>query len=606
MANIKFTEFPSATTLTGTEIIPIVQAGTNKKVTATLLKAFADSGYVPYVGATTDLNLDTHDLYTAKVWLKDVPNDAFGSLELTDGVLHFEDVDGHSMVTMEDGYLTIANASTIRALLDVSALSANRDFAFPNASGTLALTSNLSSYLPLAGGTLTGALQINTSVAGLVLNRPSVTTYTGTSLLTGGTGQWFVGMRENLSSNDYIIYNESGFDNFKLDKGTGAATFSSTLNAKAGSYINGAASSDWGFTVENTGTTAAHGLYVNIGSSSTGIPFRVDKGGSSLFNIANSGAATFSSSVTTGGQILVNTGTVNQNTKIFGDKVSMSRTSDGAEVVYFSKNTDLGATATANIHGYDGIQFRTQGAESVKLTITETGNVGIGTTTPSAPLDVNGSIYSRTGSILSNTFGGYSGGNVSITTNTSGGSSLLFKTSLATRLTIDSGGGATFGSGLGIGGATAGSSGIQFPATQVASASANNLDDYEEGTWTMGVSFGGASVGVTYGSNTGTYTKVGRQVTINGYMSLTNKGSSTGNVFITGLPFTVANSTGFYAPASMWQSAITFVDVLVSYADVNSTTLSFEQSTNLGVTTRITDTNFSNTSAIMFNCTYFV
>ena len=108
----------------------------------------AGLGGVPYTGATNDLNLDSHDLYTAKVWLKDVPNDAFGSMELTDGVLHFEDVDGHSMVTMEDGYLTIANASTIRALLDVSALSVNRDFAFPNASGTLALTSDLTAYVP--------------------------------------------------------------------------------------------------------------------------------------------------------------------------------------------------------------------------------------------------------------------------------------------------------------------------------------------------------------------------------------------------------------------------------------------------------------------------
>jgi hypothetical protein len=102
------------------------------------------TGFVPYTGATADLNLGLFDLKTAKVWLYDVPNAGYGSMELTDGVLHFEDVDGHSMVTMEDGYLTIANSSTIRALLNVSGLSANRDYAFPNASGTLALTSDIS------------------------------------------------------------------------------------------------------------------------------------------------------------------------------------------------------------------------------------------------------------------------------------------------------------------------------------------------------------------------------------------------------------------------------------------------------------------------------
>jgi hypothetical protein len=69
---------------------------------------------------------------------------------------------------------------------------------------------------------------------------------------------------------------------------------------------------------------------------------------------------------------------------------------------------------------------------------------------------------------------------------------------------------------------------LQFPATQIASANANTLDDYEEGTWTMGIAFGGAAVGVTASSNTGTYTKIGRQVTVNGYLALTSKGSSTG------------------------------------------------------------------------------
>jgi hypothetical protein len=108
------------------------------------------TGFVPYTGATGDVNLGLFDLKTAKLWLYDVPNAGYGSLELTDGVLHFEDADGHSMVTMEDGYLTIANASTIRALLNVSGLSANRDYAFPNASGTLALTSDLSGYVTLA------------------------------------------------------------------------------------------------------------------------------------------------------------------------------------------------------------------------------------------------------------------------------------------------------------------------------------------------------------------------------------------------------------------------------------------------------------------------
>jgi hypothetical protein len=43
--------------------------------------------------------------------------------------------------------------------------------------------------------------------------------------------------------------------------------------------------------------------------------------------------------------------------------------------------------------------------------------------------------------------------------------------------------------------------GLQFPATQVSSADANNLDDYEEGDMTTGVTSGGSPVGVVYVSN---------------------------------------------------------------------------------------------------------
>lgn len=93
---------------------------------------------------------------------------------------------------------------------------------------------------------------------------------------------------------------------------------------------------------------------------------------------------------------------------------------------------------------------------------------------------------------------------------------------------------------IGVGAATPSTSGagITFPATQSASTDANTLDDYEEGSWTPGLAFGGASVGITYSSQVGRYVKVGRSVFVCGSWILTNKGSSTGNAAITGLPFT--------------------------------------------------------------------
>jgi hypothetical protein len=137
-------------------------------------------------------------------------------------------------------------------------------------------------------------------------------------------------------------------------------------------------------------------------------------------------------------------------------------------------------------------------------------------------------------------------------------------------------------------------------------AAANALDDYEEGIWTMGITFGGASVGVTYGSNTGQYTKVGRKVTVTGQMVMTNKGSSTGIAKITGLPFTSGATSGFYSSAAVRYENITYAGMLQSFGDVNSTDLYIEQYSILGVGSILTDTNFANNSSVLLSLTYFV
>lgn len=88
---------------------------------------------------------------------------------------------------------------------------------------------------------------------------------------------------------------------------------------------------------------------------------------------------------------------------------------------------------------------------------------------------------------------------------------------------------------------------LRFPATQNASADANTLDDYEEGSWTPVMTFGGSSTGVTYSSQAGSYTKIGRLVTVSAFIVLTSNGTGTGTALVTGLPFT---SGGFGAVGS--------------------------------------------------------
>jgi hypothetical protein len=137
-------------------------------------------------------------------------------------------------------------------------------------------------------------------------------------------------------------------------------------------------------------------------------------------------------------------------------------------------------------------------------------------------------------------------------------------------------------------------------------AAANTLDDYEEGTWTMGVAFGGASVGVTYTLNTGTYTKIGRQVTVNGFIVLSSKGSSVGDASVTGLPFTIANTNSNYSPATLRLLNISFTNQFVGYGVINATTIDLEEVTILGVGSTLTNADFANNSTIMVSLTYFV
>ena len=82
--------------------------------------------------------------------------------------------------------------------------------------------------------------------------------------------------------------------------------------------------------------------------------------------------------------------------------------------------------------------------------------------------------------------------------------------------------------------------GVKFPATQVASADPNTLDDYEEGTWTPSV--GGNA---TYSLQSGFYTKIGRIVYVQFAIEVIILGTGS-TTQISGLPFNTStgNSAG--------------------------------------------------------------
>jgi len=97
---------------------------------------------------------------------------------------------------------------------------------------------------------------------------------------------------------------------------------------------------------------------------------------------------------------------------------------------------------------------------------------------------------------------------------------------------------------ISVGNATPSTSGagITFPATQSASTNANTLDDYEEGTWTPSFTLNAGSATLT--SASGSYVKIGKQVTVLFNISFATATAATIDT-ITGFTFPFANNTQY-------------------------------------------------------------
>ena len=146
-------------------------------------------------------------------------------------------------------------------------------------------------------------------------------------------------------------------------------------------------------------------------------------------------------------------------------------------------------------------------------------------------------------------------------------------------------------------------SGITFPATQVASADANTLDDYEEGTWTP--SLGGNT---TYSiTPSGTYTKIGRLVTVTFNCQVTTLGTGSAQ-FISGLPFAASTTQaqgGSVAVAS--NLAVNFYSITLAVAWGTSTQIGFGVQDALDGSTTVANASvFGDGARIDGNLTYVV
>ena len=212
-------------------------------------------------------------------------------------------------------------------------------------------------------------------------------------------------------------------------------------------------------------------------------------------------------------------------------------------------------TGRISVGTADGLTIYNGGVASTALVaIDSSGNVGIGTTSPSSKLHVaapnsgiivSGGAGTATSLILAangNTAGSSSvdviqGGDSSGYLYNRANAAMYFGTNNTTRMSINAGAPILCLSG---GNTSATGTGIAFPATQSASSDANTLDDYEEGTWTPTLLV--ATGTPTYNYQEGRYTKIGNVVVCGGIVGVSNSASLTGNINVS-LPFPTNNTT---------------------------------------------------------------
>jgi hypothetical protein len=125
--------------------------------------------------------------------------------------------------------------------------------------------------------------------------------------------------------------------------------------------------------------------------------------------------------------------------------------------------------------------------------------------------------------------------------------------------------------------------------------------------FTLGVAFGGASVGATYDAvnNQGVYTVRGNTVSVAANLILTAKGSSTGSATLTGLPFVSGtNAAAGQFSCTSYGNMAGLTGAPAGLVPANATTVTLGQG-GAAATSFLSDANFTNTTNLRCAGFYF-
>ena len=234
--------------------------------------------------------------------------------------------------------------------------------------------SALSGYLPLTGGTLTGALG-GTSAS-----------FTGNVILSSG-GDNLTLARTGFTSFGFGVGTVGGINGLhigagastylSLNQSTGAFTLTGALSGTSATFSGNIISSAGNFAVFNGGSIEVYNTgttnYFDLKSTGGNFALRTNVGSSAVnaLTIASTGAATFSSNVIADGLFRSNQGIF----QVYG--VGTFR----GGLYNYAQSAGSGSDYSPTLVSETDLYFTTGGSSTKKVVITSTGNVGIKTTT---------------------------------------------------------------------------------------------------------------------------------------------------------------------------------------------------------------------------------